>query len=219
MTIHEMLSGAGAELRAMELKIEALARELKTEKEDNDRLREAHAKAEAARMHAVSDLEHYRGIFVASVCIESMSICKQMFEATHENVKNRAEEAVQRMIEEKLDKEREESATKPASDLDGDNSFQPEIEQAPAKSSPVPQDGAIVQAPFGLNKIDTKRFYHRAIGQVPPNYLERPVFERIDGSWFQQKRNQGPPSFLANREPREDLRGGVSRLGLMLFGG
>lgn len=236
MTIHEMLSGAGAELRAMEMKIEALTQELRISNQDNDKLREGYARAESARIHAQADLIHYQNIFAAKLCVEAMNMCQDFFNVTHANMKIKADEAIQRMVEEKLDKEREESAAKPASDIDDDgfnkpfqatpeavqesiDRFEHAVNEAPAKSSPVPQDGAIVQAPFGMTNADVKRYYRNRMGQLPPNWEIRPIFRKTNEGWVETKRDLSPPSFLSKREPREDLRGSVSRLGLMLFGG
>jgi len=212
-----MMANAAADIRAMEMKIQSLQEQVKTSEEDNERLRTLYAKTEIEKAHAKADLIHYQNLFEANVVIEAMTICKEMFKTVHENVHAKASEAVQRMIEERVEKEREESATKVASDIDEDSFLEPKPsnEQAPAANTPMPKDGAIVQAPKGQQLKETKLFYRQRIGFVPSNYSQLPIYQYNAelNKWFQQgvfKDNGEPiPQFLHTREPREDLRGNI----------
>lgn len=234
MTIHDMLKSAATDLTAMEIKMRTLESQVESVERDNERLRKAYAEAEVRRVNAETDLVHYQNLFVANVCKEAIDICKDMFEITHKNMRDRAEAAVQRMVEEKLEKEREESAAKPASDINQEDYIeQQEINPFPnnefedrkvqAASAPVPQDDKVVQAPAGLTPFRARAFYGRHIGFIPNNAEQRPVFYKVDGKWYEKGsfRDDGKPipSFLSNPEPKTDNRGGVSRAVLAVFGG
>lgn len=237
MNIHEMIANAAADVRAMELQIAALQRQCEDTEKDNERLRKANAEANVGRMHAEADLIHYREVFVASVCIEAMTITKEIGEAVHENVRKRAEDAVQRLIEEKIEKEREEEAANDA-DLAITERFQePEdkTEQIQTSGPSMPKDGTIVQAPEGLSYKETKNFYkHSALGYVPKDCEKRPIYCYSSGVWTEAKRSMtfaerraiaasddgAPiPKFLTDKEPKEDTRSGVSKAVLGIFGG
>src|SRR6267378_2750082 len=111
MTIHDMLSSAATDIRAMEIKIESLEIQVEDTERENVRLRKINAEEITRRLHAEADLTHYKNVFEASLCVEAMSMCKEFFNITHENMKERAEAAIQRMVEEKVEKDREASVT------------------------------------------------------------------------------------------------------------
>lgn len=235
MTIHDMLNSAATDIRAMEIKIQTLEQQVEATERDNVRLRDALAKSDTARVHAQADLIHYQNVFKAATCVEAMKMCQKFFEVTHRGMMEEAETAVERIVEERVEAQREEAATKPASDIDEDKPFQESVyefehasQQAPAKNPSIPQDGDLKQAPKGMPLKDTKQFYRQHIGFVPSNYMQLPLFmySAVDGKWFQQaakftNQDDGKPipSFLSNPEPRTDTRGGVSRAVLAVFGG
>lgn len=236
MNIHEMIANAAADVRAMELHIAALQRQCEDTEKDNERLRKANAEANVGRMHAEADLIHYREVFVASVCIEAMTITKEIGEAVHENVRKRAEDAVQRLIEEKIEKDRELAATK-SREMEEDSFQEPEdkTEQIQTSGHSMPKDGTIVQAPEGLSYKGIKNFYrHSALGYVPKEFPNRPIYCYSGGRWIEARRTgevhdetqytfkddgQPIPKFLSDKEPKEDTRGGVSKAVLSIFGG
>lgn len=225
MTIREMLASASSEIHSMETDMDALKRRLESCQQDNERLRKLHAEAEARCIHAITDLTHFRNVFSASVCEESMKICREMFELTHANVRKRAEESIQRMIEEKVEKEREESAAKPSSDIiNEEEAFQelaPTAEQVRTSIAAASKDDTVIQAPEGMSPKEMKSFYKAYLNYFPPNYAQRPIFYMSEGKWYEKGSFSGKavPSFLSNREPKEDVRGGISKLVLATFGG
>lgn len=242
MDIHTMMANAAADIRSMEMRTEALARELKAEKEDNERLRQENAKITAARMHAEADLIHYQNVFVASVCIEAGNICKEFFNSTHEKVRERAEGAIQRFVEEKVDKERvdnlvndsEEIGYKPSNEInpvddpEDFREFDKSISEAPSKSPEVqvtyfttPEGDSLIKPPSGCSWREAKQFWLRnSTARRPASaegvYAGFPLSSIRDDSPLLPKNQDQIPKFLT--EPKEppttSLRGMLATVGL-----
>lgn len=224
MNIHTMMANAAADVRAMELRIVHLQDEVKRTNEDNERLRQENAAITAARMHAEADLVHYQNVFVASVCVEAGSICREFFNLTQEKVRERAEGAIQKYVEERVNKEREDKQKEDMKDYLGDDSRKESEYQYPVEESrdfeefdksitaPTIKHTEIqntdtstqanteyVQAPEGLFPRQVKNYYQNRLGYIPEGWKDRPIIhkDKIPSFLIETKKEEPPTTLRA----------------------
>jgi Golgi nucleoside diphosphatase len=178
----------------MQSKILHLENALEAERVENEKLREFNTKLTTTSLNAQSDLKHFQNVFMAQATVEAMNMCQEFFKVAHENMHNKASEAVKKIIEEHQAKERNERSLKPDDEPSGSDPFEKEIEIAEERaleelekdftkdripSIAMPSAPTFVQAEHYWGSSLKKSFYLREIGFIPNNYKSCPLYNRI----------------------------------------
>lgn len=106
--LNEIMHKASADIRAMQNRIVVLEDSLLQAKNENDGLRANVAKLTIDCLHAVADLTHFKNVFEAQACVEAMKMCSEFFNVAHSQMKEKASEAVKKIVEEQQLKQRSE---------------------------------------------------------------------------------------------------------------